>query len=118
MATEVFALSSPLIVLPSNATVNGESGRFVTVEGLPPALGSLKRAEEGVGLILRLHEPHGQRGRATLRFARQPRRIERVNLLEEAEDGAPPALQTDGVTVELAVRPFEVASPRLSMTNA
>ena len=41
---------------------------FLAVDGLPLALGSLKRAEDGEGLILRLYEPHGNRGRATLRF--------------------------------------------------
>ncbi len=50
---------------------------------------------------MRLHEPHGNRGQATLRFARPVERIERVNLLEEAVDGPAPVLASDGMTVSL-----------------
>ena len=49
------------------------------------ALGSLKRAEDGRGVILRLYEPHGKRGRATLRFAFGAGSVEKANLLEEPE---------------------------------
>ena len=35
------------------------------------SLGSLKLAEDGEGMILRLYEPHGARGECTLRFARR-----------------------------------------------
>ena len=43
---------------------------FVSVDGLPLGIGALKRAEDGNGLILRVYEPHGARGIATLRFGR------------------------------------------------
>ena len=84
-----------------------------TLDGLPLSLGSLKRAEDGEGLILRLHEPHGNRGRATLRFPMPVQRIERVNLLEEPAEGPAPVLADDGRAIHLDVRPFEVVSLRL-----
>jgi alpha-mannosidase len=40
-------------------------------------LGSLKKAEDGEGLILRLYEPHAARGKSALRFARNIKRAER-----------------------------------------
>jgi alpha-mannosidase len=108
---EAFALNSPLIVLPATGGGDGEAG-FVTAEGVSLALGSLKPADVGEGLILRVYEPHGARGQATLRFAQAPVRVERVNLLEEASsEGSTPRL--DGNSVTLDVRPFEVTTVRL-----
>ena len=49
------------------------AGSFLGDEGLPLTLGTLKRAEDGEGVILRLDEPHGNRGVATLRFPRRYR---------------------------------------------
>ena len=89
---------------------------FLAVDGLPLALGSLKRAEDGDGLILRLYEPHGNRGRATLRFSLPLQRIERVNLLEEPVEGPSSGAVDDGMAVHLDVRPFEVVSLRLILS--
>ena len=69
---------------------------FLAPDGLPLSLGSLKRAEDGEGLILRLYEPHGNRGRALLRFPMPLNRIERVNLLEEAGRGSRSGAPTTG----------------------
>ena len=86
---------------------------FLALDGLPLSIGSLKRAEDGEGLILRLHEPHGNRGRAPLRFPLRLQRVERVNLLEEPDEGSAPVLSDDGLTVHLDLRPFEVISSRV-----
>jgi alpha-mannosidase len=109
---EAFALNSPLIAVFADAgdRPHGAMDHFLAIDGLPLALGSLKQAEGGEGVILRLYEPHGNRGLATLRFPRAVRRIERVNLLEEPASGSAPVLSDDGTTVALAVRPFEVVS--------
>jgi alpha-mannosidase len=119
VVNEAFALNSPLIAVPVAA--DGEpgagAGSFLSVAGLPLALGSLKRAEEGAGLILRLYEPHGARGRATLRFAAPVQRIERANLLEEPVADPAPVLEEDGMTVHLDVRPFEVISLRIVLAS-
>jgi alpha-mannosidase len=55
-------------------------------------------------VILRLYEPHGARGECALRFARHVERVERVNLLEEAEG----SLEVHEGAVRLRVRPFEL----------
>jgi alpha-mannosidase len=74
------------------------------------ALAALKRAEEGRAVILRLYEPHGARGSATLRFAFDLGSAERTNLLEEPEERA----EVRGNEVRLDVRPFEVITLRLA----
>jgi alpha-mannosidase len=57
-------------------------------------------------VILRLYEPHGARGECRLRFAYPVERVERVNLLEEAEG----SVEVHGGAVSLRVRPFEVVT--------
>jgi alpha-mannosidase len=104
---EAFSLNSPLI-----AGVNGgETSEYglVAAEGVELALGSLKRTEDGRGVILRLYEPHGARGSATLRFAFGVGRVERVNLLEEPEG----TVEVQDGEVLLDVRPFEVLTLRV-----
>jgi alpha-mannosidase len=88
------------------------------IDGLLLSLGSLKRAEDGDEVILRLYEPHGNRGRATLRFQLPVQRIERVNLLEEPVAGTSLVVSDDRTAVHLDVRPFEVVSLRLSLSSS
>lgn len=119
VVNEAFALNSPLVVVPAGpgGASRDEMNGILSVDGLPLTLGSLKQAEEGEGIIVRLHEPHGSRGRASLRFARPVQRIERVNLLEESAAGVDLAVLDDGRTVALDVRPFEVVSLRVVFTE-
>jgi alpha-mannosidase len=111
VTSEAIALNSPLVVLPAAGDGAEEAG-LVTLEGVSLALGALKPADGGDGLILRIYEPHGGRGKAKLRFAKTPARVERVDLLEETTtDGSMPDVA--GNTVTLNVRPFEVTTLRL-----
>jgi alpha-mannosidase len=112
---EAFALNSPLIPLPIAAASVASSQGLVETEGIPLALGALKRAETGDAVILRLYEPHGRRGTATLRFRHTIATAERVNLLEEPIAGDPLAIQGNNV-LTLSVRPFEVMTVRLQLS--
>jgi alpha-mannosidase len=109
--SEAFSLNSPLVVT-ANGGATLEYG-FVAVEGVELALGSLKKAEDGRGVILRLYEPHGARGPAALRFASGVERAERVNLLEEPEG----TVEVRGDEVLLEVRPFEVLTLRVELRS-
>jgi alpha-mannosidase len=114
---EAFALNSPLCaaeVTPDGGTLPLESG-LATVEGVTLALGTLKRAEDGRGVILRLYEPHGARGKSVLRFGREVKRAEAANLLEESNGPLP---VTDGDTLHVEVRPFEVLTLRLELRES
>jgi alpha-mannosidase len=113
---EAFALNSPLCAVaatPGQEKLPPDSG-LVATEGVALALGSLKRAEDGRGLILRLYEPHGARGKSVLRFAREIKRAEAANLLEEAKGSSIPVTQ-EGNTLHVEVRPFEVLTLRLEL---
>ncbi len=114
VAQEAFALNSPLFtteVAPGAGTLPVETG-LVMAEGVKLALGSLKRAEDGRALILRLYEAHGARGKSVLRFAKEIKRAEKANLLEETE-GSGSSLVVEGNTLYVEVRPFEVLTLRL-----
>jgi alpha-mannosidase len=109
VAQEAFALNAPLFPVAAEAEALPQGFSLVEAEGLELALGSLKLAEDGRGMILRLYEPHGARGESRLRFARRVENVERVNLLEKFE--APLEVHQDAVHLE--VRPFEVVTLRV-----
>ncbi|MGH3107108.1 MAG: glycoside hydrolase family 38 C-terminal domain-containing protein, partial [Rubrobacter sp.] len=106
VAREAFALNTPLFPVMAQGDALPQEFSLVETEGLELALGSLKLAEDGEGMILRLYEPHGARGECTLRFARRVERVERVNLLEESEG----PVEVHRGAVRLRVRPFEVVT--------
>jgi alpha-mannosidase len=109
VAREAFALNAPLFPVGAQGDALPQGFSLVEVEGLELALGSLKLAEHDDSVILRLYEPHGARGEFTLRFGRSIERVERVNLLEEAEG----PVEVQGGAVSLGVRPFEVVTLRV-----
>ena len=113
---EAFALNSPLIAVPAGSEGVASSWGFMEAEGVPLALGSLKRAEDADALILRLYEPHGRRGSASLRFNRPVARVDRVNLLEEPNAEGEPLRLEGNSTLGLVVRPFEVLTLRLHLS--
>ena len=108
---EAFRLNSPLVAAPV-AAAPAESG-LVRVEGLPVALGSLKMAEDGEAVVLRLYEPRGARGECVLRFAGAVGGVERTNLLEEPEG----EVEVEEGAVRLDLRPFEVVTLRVELQN-
>jgi len=105
---EAFALNSPLVSADARGTPP-QNFSLVQAEGLELALGSLKMAEDGNGVVLRLYEPHGARGRSLLRFAHRVESVERTNLLEEPEG----EVEVQDSSVRLELRPFEVLTLRV-----
>ena len=73
------------------------------VEGIPVAFSGLKPAEEGDGLILRLYEPAGRRGRLSLALPSGWHASGALNILEEPIERAGPA----------DIMPFEIRTWRL-----
>jgi alpha-mannosidase len=112
VVAEAFALNSPLIAAPAGANASDGAG-FVQAAGTELALGALKPAEDGNGIILRVYEPHGNHGPVTLRFADPVSSVERVNLLEEPADDSQPQLADGGATARFNVRSFEVVTLRI-----
>ena len=82
---------------------------FITVTGLPVIVEALKPAEDGVGLILRLYEPHGARGEVTVRLNIPVQQVISCNLVEENEGELP----LDECAFRFPIRPFQIRSFRL-----
>lgn len=72
---------------------------------------TVKVADDGSGLIVRLYETHNQRGPASLRFARPVARAAETDLLER-ELGP---VEVAGSEVHFSVRPFEVKTLRVQL---
>ena len=83
--------------------------------GLPLMPSALKRSEDGRGLILRVYEPAGGRGEATVDLGGYAG-AGRVNLLEDPLPREP-GDRLEGGVLHLQVRPFEVVSLRLELED-
>ncbi|MFO7633639.1 MAG: glycoside hydrolase family 38 C-terminal domain-containing protein, partial [Caldilinea sp.] len=105
-----YALNDPLI-----ARRGGGQG---TKGGLSPMLAcdapnviveTVKQAEDGNGVIVRLYETQRRRGVITLKAGFPIRKAARTNLLEEEKL----ALPVEGDVVRYEIRPFEIVTLRL-----
>lgn len=85
-------------------------GSLFAVDGDVLVLDTVKKAEDDDGLILRLYEPHGGRGRARVTTALPFAAARFVDLLERPVAEAP---VRDG-GVEVAFSPFQVISLKLT----
>jgi alpha-mannosidase len=84
---------------------------FVAVDAPNVVIETVKQAEDGRGLVVRLYESQRRRGEVTLRAGFPVARAWRTNLLEEAAFELP----VDGDRVRLPIRPYEIATIRLEL---
>jgi alpha-mannosidase len=96
------------MVVTAAAASASEGDGFVTSTGAELGLSTLKQAHDRDGIVLRVYEPHGSRGRASLRFAEQPASVTRVTLLEEPAEGG--EITLDGSTASFEIGPFEIVT--------
>jgi alpha-mannosidase len=95
-------MTAPRSPLPASRSLLTVSAPNIVVE-------TVKRAEDGDGLIMRFYESQRRRGAVTLTCAFPLARVEKVNLLEETQE----TLTPEGNRVTLFVRPYEIVSLRL-----
>jgi alpha-mannosidase len=74
---------------------------------------TIKAAEDGGGLIVRLYEAHNRRGPVSLIFGRPVRSAVEVDLLERPIERS--AVNVEGSQVWFAIRPFEVKTLRVEL---
>ena len=96
-------LNQPLRAHPVT-TAHETTRQPLLLEGLPVALGALKRAEDSDDLILRVYEPQGARGGLKLTLPEGWQLAGEVDLLER------PLAESPGI------RPFQVKTWRLTRT--
>lgn len=99
---EAIDLNQPLVTMEASGLSQGTLSPL-GVEGIPVAFSGLKPAEEGEGLVLRLYEPAGRRGRLSLNLAPGWKASGSLNILEEPIEREGPA----------DIMPFEIRTWRL-----
>ncbi|MGW2741830.1 alpha-mannosidase [Streptomyces sp. NPDC001450] len=102
------------INLPERRTTGaGEVAPLVTVDNAAVVITAVKLADDGTGdVVIRFHEAHGARARATLTAAFPFTDLAMTDLLERpGGEGEPPVRNDDRITVRL--RPFELMTLRL-----
>ncbi len=108
-----YELNCPLIARLEDAH-EGErepSRSFLTVGGNNVIVETVKRAEEGDEVVVRLYECFGHRGEVTVEFGEAIRNAAECDLLETERR----ELKTDGRRVSLFVKPYEIRTLIVSL---
>lgn len=105
---QAFFLNQPALV--SKGGKSGESFSLASLNVPNVVLETVKKAEDGDGVILRMYECENARTPVTLTFNRPFASAESCNCLEEP-DGEP--VKADGNKVSFLVKPFEIKTIRI-----
>jgi alpha-mannosidase len=112
-----YELNVPALVtpgfLPEEQNGAALSSSFVSTDCPHIVIDTIKPAEDGNGLIVRLYETHNQRGSVTLTFAAPVLAAQECNLLEEPLDTA----HYKGQNLFCEVKPFEIKTFRLKLAQ-
>ena len=103
-----YALNDPLLAV--KAAGNAEATvDFLSVDRPNVVIETVKRAEDGSGIVVRLYESQRQRGTVTLQTGFDLEGAERTNLLETPRE----TLSVQGRQVSFDIKPFEIVTLRL-----
>jgi alpha-mannosidase len=107
-------LNTPVIAAPTQPAEGKlpAEHRPITVDNPAVVIDTIKPAEDGKGVIVRLYESHGSHATATINLDKAPQSAEGVDLLEQP--AAMPDLLHEGASIKLTLKPFEVRSLRLT----
>jgi alpha-mannosidase len=99
--------------VPTKGIPHDKSGvyTFIQTECTHVIVETVKPAEDGDGLVVRLYEAHNQRGGGTLTFATAILSAQECNLLEEPIND----VSYQGNTLPFQVRPFEIKTFRIRL---
>jgi alpha-mannosidase len=85
---------------------SGEARSFAAVDHPNLVLDTIKRAEDGEALVVRLYEAHGARGTASLELGFPVRSARFANLLEDPGEQA----RVHGGSIEVPYAPYEIVT--------
>lgn len=104
-----YALNNPLWVIRGNGQQAQQLKSFVVADQSHVVIETVKQAENGNGIIVRLYENERKRGAVTLTCARPIQSAARVNLLEqEIPNTSPVIVEHQNVTIH--VTPYEIVT--------
>ncbi len=107
---QAYDLNDPIILRSVDGGDNSDSiGSLVSVDAPNVVIETVKLAEDGNGMIVRLYENHRYRGKMTIQTGFDLAEAYHCNLLEENETG----LEITDNSVTLDVRPYQIATLRL-----
>lgn len=105
-----YDLNNPLILRTvSGGTGGTQASSLVSVDAPNVIIETVKLAEDGNGLIVRLYENHRSRGKVTVTAGFALSEAYRCNLLEENEQ----PLTVSGSSVQIDVTPYQIQTLRL-----
>jgi alpha-mannosidase len=112
-----YALNDPLLVWQSqtasapipDAMAGALASPFLSVNQPNVVIETIKQAEDGNGLIVRLYDSQRRRGKATLTAAFELDAAWQTNLIEDDQA----VLAIEGKRVELYFKPYEIKTLRL-----
>jgi alpha-mannosidase len=99
---------------PGGSATNRTSASFVQTECAHVIVETVKPAEDGDGLIVRLYEAHNQSGRGTHTFLTALLSAQECNLLEEPLN----EVSCQGKMLAFQVRPFGITTLRVRLAPA
>jgi alpha-mannosidase len=114
---EAYLLNDPIIVYKSKVEPQTSRQRtsslYSLVSGSSPnvIIETIKRAEDGNGIIVRLYESQRKRGPVRLRFGSAVESAWTTNLLEENES----ALSVDQDSILLNIKPYQIVTLRVKL---
>jgi len=111
---QAYLLNDPIIVYQRTtdhepATVAQHSSSMVHSSAPNVIIETIKRAEDGDGIIIRLYESQRKRGPVQVRFGFAVESAWMTNLLEENET----ALSVENKAIQLNIRPYQIMTIRL-----
>ena len=104
-----YALNDPLLTVRGSGDA-AASASLISSNRPNAVIETVKRAEDGSGVVVRLYEAQRQRGPVTLTFGFPVTKAERTNLLEEARE----TYAVNGNAVTFDLKPFEIVTLKLT----
>ncbi len=110
---EAYLLNDPIIVYQrkdvAGKKVTSELSPLVSVDQPNVIIETIKRAEDGDGIIVRLYESQRKRGQVKVKLGFTVESVWETNLLEENES----ALSVENDSIQLNLRPYQIMTIRL-----
>ncbi len=120
---EAYALNDPIISYQSSVVSNqlsapskklvSDNFSLLTVSAANVVIETVKQAEDGDGIIVRLYESHRKRGPVAVRFASAVESAWETNLLEENQA----ALRVENDSIFLNLKPYQIVTMRVRLAR-